>query len=296
MTVVLTLKGLNGASRDDFIAALGNVFEYSPWIAEAVAQKRPFATSADLRDAMLDVIAKAATDLRLKLIRGHPDLANKTQRAAGLTDESISEQDGAGLDRLSDREFSMFEQLNGAYKKKFGFPFILCVRRHTRDSILDVFARRLENSPAAEEQAALTEIGRIATLRLAGLVESDGSLAVHGHLSMHVLDTHSGRPAEGVGFELIELARHGASRTLAKAVTNHDGRTDAALIAGRPVPIGTYELRFQVADYFARRGVPLSNPPFLDVIPIRFGVSEPEGHYHVPLLVTPWSFATYRGS
>ena len=296
MTEKLTLDGLNAAARTDFIAMLGNVIEYSPWIAEAVETMRPFATSAGLRDAMLDAIAKAPPDLRLKLIRGHPDLANKTQRAAGLTEESIAEQDGAGLDRLSEREFSMFEQLNSAYRKKFGFPFILCVRRHTRDSILDVFARRLENTPADEEQSALSEIGRIATLRLASLLASDASLPVYGELSMHVLDTHSGRPAEGVAFELIELARHGASRTLRRAVTNQDGRTDAALIQGRPVPIGTYELRFHVADYFAKRGVPLSSPPFLDVIPIRFGVSEPEGHYHVPLLMTPWSFATYRGS
>jgi 2-oxo-4-hydroxy-4-carboxy-5-ureidoimidazoline decarboxylase len=296
MTEQMTLEQLNAASRGDFIAALGNVFEYSPWIAQAVAEKRPFATLADLRDAMLEVIAKAAPEQRLTLIRGHPDLANKTQRAAGLTEESVSEQDGAGLDRLSDREFQMFEQMNGAYKGKFGFPFILCVRRHTKDSILDVFAKRLENSPTEEEQAALTEIGRIATLRLAALVAGDVPLPVYGHLSTHILDTHSGMPAAGVAFELIELARHGASRMLLKAVTNHDGRTDTPLIAGRPVPIGTYELRFHVADYFAGRGVALANPPFLDVVPLRFGISEPEGHYHVPLLVTPWSFATYRGS
>jgi 2-oxo-4-hydroxy-4-carboxy-5-ureidoimidazoline decarboxylase len=296
MTDKLTPDRLNAADRNDFIAALGNVFEYSPWIAEAVETKRPFPTIAALCDAMLDVMAKAEPQQRLTLLRAHPDLANKTQRAAGLTEESVSEQDGAGLDRLSEREFTMFEELNSAYKQRFGFPFILCVRRHTRDSILDAFARRLQNTRDDEEQAAISEIGRIATLRLAALVEGDVPLPVYGELSMHVLDTHSGRPAEGVAFELIELARHGASRTLKKAVTNRDGRTDAPLIHGRPVPIGNYELRFHVADYFAKCGVPLSSPPFLDIIPIRFGVSEPAGHYHVPLLMTPWSFATYRGS
>jgi 2-oxo-4-hydroxy-4-carboxy-5-ureidoimidazoline decarboxylase len=147
-----------------------------------------------------------------------------------------------------------------------------------------------------EEQAAIVEIGRIATLRLAGLITSDVPLPVFGELSMHVLDTHGGRPAEGVPFELIELASHGASRTLAKGATNHDGRTDAALLAGRPVPIGNYELRFYIAGYYAKRGVSLTSPPFLDVIPIRFAISDPEGHYHVPLLMTPWSYTTYRGS
>jgi 2-oxo-4-hydroxy-4-carboxy-5-ureidoimidazoline decarboxylase len=295
MTRQVTLGELNAASRGDFTALLGNVFEYSPWIVEAVAGKRPFAKLSGLRDALLDVIAKSEPDRRLALIRGHPDLANKTQRA-GLTDESVSEQDGAGLDRLSEHEFQMFEQLNDAYKGKFGFPFILCARRHTKDSILEAFARRLENPPAEEQRAAIVEIGRIATLRLAGLVARDGSLAVHGELSMHVLDTHSGRPAEGVPFELIELARHGANRTIARAITNHDGRTDAALIAGRPLPIGTYVLQFRIADYYKRRGISPDGPPFLDVVPIRFGISDPEGHYHVPLLMTPWSYTTYRGS
>ncbi|MEI9806166.1 MAG: hydroxyisourate hydrolase [Pseudolabrys sp.] len=83
---------------------------------------------------------------------------------------------------------------------------------------------------------------------------------------------------------------------LGRTVSNRDGRTDKPLIAERPVPIGTYELRFAVAGYFVARGVPLSNPPFLDVVPIRFSVAEPESHYHVPLVASPWSYATYRGS
>jgi 2-oxo-4-hydroxy-4-carboxy-5-ureidoimidazoline decarboxylase len=81
-----------------------------------------------------------------------------------------------------------------------------------------------------------------------------------------------------------------------RTVTNTDGRTDRPLIGGRPVPIGRYELTFSVGDYFAARQVAMSDPPFLDRIPLRFSASEPEGHLHVPLLVTPWSYATYRGS
>jgi 2-oxo-4-hydroxy-4-carboxy-5-ureidoimidazoline decarboxylase len=81
-----------------------------------------------------------------------------------------------------------------------------------------------------------------------------------------------------------------------RTLTNSDGRTDQPLIGGRPVPIGRYELVFSVGKYFAERKVPMSDPPFLDQIPLRFSVSEPEGHLHVPLLVTPWSYATYRGS
>ena len=95
---------------------------------------------------------------------------------------------------------------------------------------------------------------------------------------------------------IVELSALGASRVVTRTVTNSDGRTDQPLIGGRPVPIGSYELRFSVGTYFSARSVPLSDPPFLDDIPLRFAVSEPEGHLHVPLLVTPWSYATYRGS
>ena len=292
----LTLGFLNAMSTGAFVAALANVFEHSPWIAEAAEHARPFASLADLRDALVAVIDKAPAAQRLALIGAHPDLANRTQRAAGLTVESTAEQDGAGLDRLSAAEFTLFEQANTAYKEKFGFPFILCVRRHTRDSILDAFARRLANPPQQEEQESIREIGRIATLRLAELVEDETPLPVNGHLSTHVLDTHGGRPAAGVELELIELSRHGTSRLLVKTVTNADGRTDSALIEGRPVPIGSYELRFHIGAYFAGRGMALSEPPFLDVVPVRFGVSEPEAYLHVPLLVTPWSYTTYRGS
>ena len=296
MTQKLTLATLNGTPAGDFVAALANVFEHSPWIAEAAERARPFVGLADLRTALIGVIDNANPEQRLALINAHPDLANRMQRAAGLTAESTAEQDGAGLDRLSDAEFALFEQSNAAYKRKFGFPFVLCVRRHTKDSILDAFARRLQNRPQHEKREAIREIGRIATLRLAELVEGDPSLAVNSRLSTHVLDTHAGQPAAGVELELIELSRHGSDRLIAKAVTNVDGRTDRALIEGRPLPIGAYELRFHIGAYFARRGVQLSNPAFLDVVPVRFGVSEPEVHLHVPLLVTPWSYTTYRGS
>jgi 2-oxo-4-hydroxy-4-carboxy-5-ureidoimidazoline decarboxylase len=125
---------------------------------------------------------------------------------------------------------------------------------------------------------------------------SEDRLSVHGRLSTHVLDTHGGKPAAGVTVELVELSDLGAGRVVTRTVTNSDGRTDQPLIGGRPVPIGHYELMFGVGDYFAKRQVPQSDPPFLDQIPLRFSVSDPEGHLHVPLLVTPWSYATYRGS
>jgi 2-oxo-4-hydroxy-4-carboxy-5-ureidoimidazoline decarboxylase len=291
-----TLSDLNACSSDDFVTALANIFEYSPWIAEQAASARPFAGVTQLFAAMKAAVDDAAPELRLALIKAHPDLANKTQRAAGLTAESNAEQNSVGLDRLSDAEYEAFERVNNAYREKFGFPYIVCVRRHTKDSILRDFERRLPNDVTTEVATSIAEISRIAALRVDQLVNSDDRLPVHGRLSTHVLDTHSGKPAAGIPVELIELSALGENRIVTRTLTNHDGRTDQPLIGGRPVPIGTYELRFSVAGYFASRNVPMSDPPFLDSVPLRFSVADPEGHLHVPLLVTPWSYATYRGS
>jgi len=291
-----TISDLNAGSKNDFVAALANIFEYSPWIAEHAAFARPFAGVHQLFNVMKAAVDRAPAELRLALIKAHPDLANKTQRGAGLTAESSAEQNSAGLDRLSDVEYVAFERVNNAYRAKFGFPYIVCVRRHTKDSILRDFERRLPNDAKTEIQTSIDEICRIAALRIDQLVASEDRLPVHGRLSTHVLDTHGGRPAAGIVVELVELSDLGASRVVTRTITNADGRTDRPLIGGQPVPIGRYELTFDVGDYFAGRQVAMSDPPFLDKIPLRFSVSEPEGHLHVPLLVTPWSYATYRGS
>lgn len=115
-----------------------------------------------------------------------------------------------------------------------------------------------------------------------------------GRLSTHVLDTAAGTPGAGMAYALFRL--EGAARSLVtQGRTNADGRTDAPLLAGEAFQGGRYELVFQAGDYFRARGVPLAEPPFLDAVTIAFGMAE-GGHYHVPLLVSPFSFTTYRGS
>lgn len=116
-----------------------------------------------------------------------------------------------------------------------------------------------------------------------------------GRLSTHVLDTASGRPAAGMAYTLVRIdGDHQVA--LAAGTTNADGRTDAPLLSGADLRAGIYELVFDAAAYFRAAGVELPEPPFLDRITLRFGVADPEGHYHVPLLVSPWSYSTYRGS
>ena len=290
----VSLEELNAADRQRFVAALGLIYEHSPWVAEAAAARRPFKTLAALHESMSGAVVAADDSRKLSLLNAHPDLAGKVAR--NLTADSRAEQQGAGLDRLSENEFNEFRRLNETYRKKFGFPFIICVRRHTRDSVLRQFELRTKNSLPVEREMALKEVIRIAALRLDGHVRAADRLKVNGRLSTHVLDIYHGRPAQGVSLELHELSHVGGSRLVIAGVTNADGRTDNALINDRPVPIGRYELRFAVGDYFARTGVDLPDPPFLEIVPVRFSVADPENHYHVPLLATPWSYSTYRGS
>jgi 2-oxo-4-hydroxy-4-carboxy-5-ureidoimidazoline decarboxylase len=168
MTAATTysLAQINALPAVDFVAALGDIFEHAPWVAERAAAGRPYPTVAALHAALMQAVHGAPAATRLAFVRGHPELGGKLARASAMTEASRSEQGGLGLDRLNDEEFARFARLNAAYRARFGFPFIIAVRRHTRASILAEFERRLTNEPAAELTAALTEIGHITRLRL----------------------------------------------------------------------------------------------------------------------------------
>ena len=115
-------------------------------------------------------------------------------------------------------------------------------------------------------------------------------------LSTHVLDTAHGRPAQGVTIHLSRISDDGARTLLVRTSTNADGRTNQPLLAEETFATGLYELEFHVGAYFRDLGASLAEPAFIDIVPIRFGICDPGGHYHVPLLVSPWSYSTYRGS
>lgn len=116
-----------------------------------------------------------------------------------------------------------------------------------------------------------------------------------GRLTTHILDTASGSPAAGVPIELFALSGDDRER-ITSASTNADGRCDGPLLEGAAFQAGVYELLFHVGDYLRARGEDLPSPAFLDVVPIRFGIASPDEHYHVPLLISPYGYSTYRGS
>ena len=161
---------LNTLPAADFTALLGGVYEHSPWIAEKAAGRRPFAALAELKAALREVVDTAPEEAQLALIRAHPDLAGKLARLGQLTPESTREQTAAGLDAMSPAHLQTLTSANQSYREKFGFPFIICARRHSKESILEDIADRLQNDAATERAAALEEIHHIAQLRLDDLI------------------------------------------------------------------------------------------------------------------------------
>jgi 2-oxo-4-hydroxy-4-carboxy-5-ureidoimidazoline decarboxylase len=166
----LTIAELNTVLAPAFTAALGEIYEHSPWVAERSLAQRPFADVAALAAAMARVVACASEAEKSALIRAHPDLAGRLARAGALAPASADEQAGLGLDALPDAEFEMFDALNNAYRTRFGFPFIIAVKRHTRASVLEAFRTRIQNDIGTERLTALREIDLIARFRLDALL------------------------------------------------------------------------------------------------------------------------------
>ncbi len=140
----------------------GHLFEHSPWVVERAYTRGPFADEEALHAALMAVVMEAGPALQRRLIAAHPELGAKV----ALTRESEAEQSGAGLRHLSEAEFARFTALNAAYRKKFGQPFIICVRQHDKAGIFAAFEARLNRDAATEHKAALAEIGQITRLRL----------------------------------------------------------------------------------------------------------------------------------
>jgi OHCU decarboxylase len=163
----VTLAGLNSCDRATFVAALGHLFEHSPWVADEAFVGRPYRDPEHLHAGLCAAVGGADAARQLALIRAHPDLATRLQ---GLTAASAREQAGAGLDRLTGAEAAEFRELNDAYRTRFGFPFVICARLNARDAILAAMRERLKNGPGEERAAALGEIEKIAWLRLQELV------------------------------------------------------------------------------------------------------------------------------
>lgn len=162
----MTLAELNAMDRRGFVAALGGVFEHSPWIAERTFDARPFASVDALHAAMVGAMHSASRDEKLALVRAHPELAGRAMIRNELTPDSSKEQSGAGLTRCTPEEYARLVDLNARYNATFGFPFILAVKGYDRAGVIAEFARRVERDAASEFGEALAQIERITRFRL----------------------------------------------------------------------------------------------------------------------------------
>ncbi len=163
---------INAMDRAAFVVKFGGIFEKSPWVAEKAWEKRPFASLDDMHAAMVAVAKNAPAAQQLALLRSHPDLAGKEAQAGAMTASSVAEQASAGLNALSPPEFAELSNLNAAYKAKFGFPFIIAVRMHTKEGIFFEFKRRLNNDTQTEFANDLQNVYIITRLRLNKLLDA----------------------------------------------------------------------------------------------------------------------------
>ena len=162
----MTVGELNGYDQTRFAAALGSIFEASPWVAERAWNLRPFRSLKHLHDAMTTAVRSARPDEQLTLLRAHPDLGTR----ARMSDASTGEQADAELDRLTPEEFERLQRLNGAYREKFGYPFLFAVKGSTKEQIIAALEQRVSRSPDQEFAEALRQVFRIAQFRLEALV------------------------------------------------------------------------------------------------------------------------------
>jgi len=163
---------INAMDRAGFVQKFGGIFENSPWVAEQAWDKKPFASLDALHAAMVSVAKQAPAPLQLVLLQSHPDLAGKEAQAGSMTASSVAEQASAGLNALSAAEMTQMSELNAAYRKKFGFPFIIAVRMHSKEGIFFEFNRRLHNDTQTEFANDMQNVYVITRLRLNKLLDA----------------------------------------------------------------------------------------------------------------------------
>ncbi|GAB31579.1 hypothetical protein APS_2181 [Acetobacter pasteurianus subsp. pasteurianus LMG 1262 = NBRC 106471] len=169
---MMRLQDVNTLSPQQFVETFGGIYEHSPWVAEVAAKQRPFASMQQMKQAFSQAVQQAPESQKLALVRAHPELGHRMGVDPDLSAESTQEQGSAGLDRLSPAEYKQLRDLNDAYQKKFGMPFVICVRQATKAVILEAMEQRLKSSFTEELAEALKQIDAIAALRLQDKVQA----------------------------------------------------------------------------------------------------------------------------
>ena len=276
------LKRLDALAPEAALAAFLRCCGARSW-AEAMERGRPYPDEASLREAAQRAFAVLTREDWLEAFSHHPRIGDRGAPAARW---SASEQGG-----VLGAEEDVLDALlrgNSEYEARFGHIFIVCATGKTAPQMLALLRARLPNQPAAELEIAAAEQRKITAIRLAKLLAEDLGMA---GITTHVLDTSLGRPAGGVG---VTLSRREGSAwvELGRGRTDADGRCQDLLAQGGSLQPSVYRLTFDTAAYFGARGV----PSFYPEVSVVFEVREPAQHHHVPLLLSPFGYSTYRGS
>jgi beta-ureidopropionase / N-carbamoyl-L-amino-acid hydrolase len=293
---VITLEELNALSPRDFVAALGSVFEHSPWVPERVAGSRPFSSGIALHEAMCGAVMQADESLQLALIRAHPELAGRAAIRGDLTSASISEQKGAGLSACTPLEYERLQSLNADYRGRFDFPFVLAVKGHTPQSVIATLERRATHGQDEERSIALREICRIARFRLADLVDEPIGGAImamaedlarfsetpDGLTCSYLTPTHIATAARIRDFMLAAgLTVHGDAVGNVVGVLPGDGRTLRRLLTG-----SHYDTVVNAGKYDGRLGI---------LLPIAVAGAMRRAGLHLPYPLEIIAFAEEEG-
>ncbi|HEY4014075.1 MAG TPA: 2-oxo-4-hydroxy-4-carboxy-5-ureidoimidazoline decarboxylase [Polyangiaceae bacterium] len=275
---------LNAAPPEEAAKLLSRCCGSSRWVA-GMLERRPFASRADLHAAAGEVWSRLGRDDFLEAFAHHPRIGDAPSEGHAAGDWSREEQSVAA--RGAPGVLTGLRLANAAYEARFGFVFLVCATGKTAPEIIDLLESRMRNEADAELRVAAAEQAKITLLRLDKL----GGAPLRGPITSHVLDTSSGRPAKGLRVRLDRSDAAGAWTTLAHAATDDDGRI-ADLLQGGRLEAGTYRATFDTGAYFAAANLAAFYPQ-VDVV---FRVTDAAEHHHVPLLLAPFGYSTYRGS
>lgn len=282
----MTIKAFNKLSKAEKTKQLLGCCGSSTW-AELMVKQFPFSGETDLVNAATDVWYNQCNSIDwLEAFTHHPkigDIKSLTKKFAGKEQASVATASKKTIKALADA--------NAAYEAKFGFIFIVCATGKTATEMLCLLEGRLSNTIGEELHIAMGEQMKITILRFQKLItEGDWSVLKQGQLTTHVLDTAVGKPGKDISVRL-QIPVNGAWQTIAQGITNGDGRVGDLLPLQKKLAHGNYKLVFDTGSYFAAQRL----KGFYPEVEIQFIVFD-DAHYHVPLLVNPFGYSTYRGS
>ena len=279
----MTLIELNALETEAATRELLRCCGSQQW-ATAMTAARPFATLDALTDAADTIWASLDRSDWLEAFASHPKIGAAVQAGQG-GDAAWSAAEQAGVASASTDVLARLAEANREYEARFGHIFIVCATGKSADDMLRLLEQRLENDPLIELRVAAQEQRKITRIRLEKLLEAAG------RITTHVLDTSRGCPAAGMDV-VLETRQGDAWREIGRGTTDANGRL-ATLTQNQPMIAGAYRLTYDTGSYHRAQGI---SDPFFSDVTVTFTVRDPRGHYHVPLLLSPFGYSTYRGS